>query len=215
MSSFGSGLTAEEVCARFDVSRESRQRLKIYERLLRRWQERINLIGDKSMSGLWHRHIGDGLQLDPLVGAGPHTIIDLGSGAGIPGLILALARPEHHVVLIERNHRKAAFLREAARQTGVLVEVVPRAVEDVDSAAYRSPKPIVVTARALAPLDRLLALSVRFLGRGLFHKGRRLDQELTEAAKSWKIRYARHPSVIDSAGSILEVLEARQIDGHT
>ncbi len=215
MSSVGASLSAEEVFARFNVSRESQERLRVYEKLLRRWQKRINLVGDKSLAGVWHRHIGDGLQLDPLIGDEPHTIIDLGSGAGIPGLVLAIACPEHHVVLIERNNKKAAFLKEAARQTGVAVEVIPRAIEDIDSDAYRSAKPIVVTARALARLDRLLALSARFLGRGLFHKGQRLDQELTEAAKSWKIRYARHPSMVDSAGSILEVLEARQIDGHT
>ena len=87
------GWSAEHVFARFNVSRESQERLRIFEKLLRHWQKRINLVSQNSLGGLWHRHIADGLQLDPLIGEPPQTIIDLGSGAGIPGLILALSPP--------------------------------------------------------------------------------------------------------------------------
>ena len=119
-------------------------------------------------------------------------------------------------MLIEKNLKKAAFLSEVSRQAGVRLKVLPAAIADIDSEPYRSLKPVVL-ARGLAPLGKLLELSAPLIagGRGLFHKGQRLDQELTEAGKSWKIRYIRHPSAIDSAGSILEVLEARHIDGHT
>jgi 16S rRNA (guanine527-N7)-methyltransferase len=217
MRTSGTGWSPEEVFARFNVSRESRERLRIYETLLRRWQRRINLVSEPSLRELWHRHIADGLQLDVLIGEPPQTIIDLGSGAGIPGLILALTRRGHdEVVLIEKNRKKAAFLCEVSRQAEIQVKVLPVAIENIDSDAYRSSKPVIL-ARAVAPLGKLLELSAPLIasGRGLFHKGQRLDQELTQAAKSWKIRYNRHPSVIDSAGSILEVLEARQTDGHT
>ena len=217
MRATAAGWSPDQVFARFNVSRESQERLRVYEKLLRHWQRRINLVGENSLGELWHRHIADGLQLLPLIGERPQTVIDLGSGAGVPGLILALSRPAgDEIVLIEKNHKKAAFLREVSRHTGVAVKVVASAIEDTDSEAYRSAKPLVL-ARALAPLGKLLELAEPFLagGRGLFHKGQRLDRELTHAAKSWKIRYIRHPSAIDSAGSILEVLEARQSDGHT
>jgi 16S rRNA (guanine527-N7)-methyltransferase len=217
MRTSGTGWSPEEVFARFNVSRESQERLRIYETLLRQWQKRINLVSEHSLGELWHRHIADGLQLDVLIGDSPQTIIDLGSGAGIPGLILALARRGHdEVVLIERNRKKAAFLSEVSRRAGIRTKVLPWAIEDIDSDAYRSSKPVIL-ARALAPMGKLLELSAPFItsGRGLFHKGQHLDQELTQAAKSWKIRYNRHPSVVDSAGSIVEVLEARQSDGHT
>jgi 16S rRNA (guanine527-N7)-methyltransferase len=205
-----------DVVERFHVSRESYERLKLYERLLRQWQRRINLIGGKTLEDLWHRHIADGLQLDPLIGPEAQTIIDLGSGAGIPGLVLALFRAgRDETVLVERNHKKAAFLSEVARQARIPVKIVRAAIEDIDSEPYRRAKPVIV-ARALAPLPKLLELATPLMGegRGFFHKGQRLEQELTEAAKSWKIRYNRHPSATDSAASILEVLEAKRIDGH-
>lgn len=215
MRTSGTDWSPEEVFARFNVSRESQERLKLYEQLLRRWQKRMNLVSEASLGELWHRHIADGLQLHALIGAPPQTIVDLGAGAGVPGLVVALTRPGgDEIVLIERNSKRAAFLSEVSRQAGTRTTVVPSRVEDIDSDAYRSSGPVVL-ARALAPLDRLLELSAPLIagGRALFHKGRRLDQELTEAAKSWKIHYLRHPSVTDSAGSILEVMEARRIDG--
>ena len=208
---------SDAIFARFNVSRESRERLKLYETLLRRWQQRINLVGESALGELWQRHIADGLQLDPLIGRPPQTIIDLGSGAGIPGLVLALSRAAgDETVLIEKNSKKASFLREVARNAGIAATVLCSPIEAVDSEPYRPRKPVVL-ARALAPLGKLLHLAAPFVasGRGLFHKGQCLDQELTEAAKSWKIRYIRHPSAIDSGGSILEVLEARRSDGPT
>jgi 16S rRNA (guanine527-N7)-methyltransferase len=216
MTAAATDWSPEKVFARFNVSRESQERLKVYERLLRHWQRRINLVSGESLAALWHRHIADGLQVDVLIGPRAQTIIDLGSGAGVPGLVLALARPAgDRFVLVEKNRKKAAFLSEVARQTGVAVEVLRSSIENIDSETYRSAKPVIL-ARAVAPLDRLLELCAPLLsGRGLFHKGARLDQELTQAAKSWKICYIKHPSMIDSAGSILEVLEARRNHGHT
>lgn len=202
--------SAEDVFLRFSVSRESRSRLQLYVELLIRWQKQINLISTDSLASIWERHVADALQLRVHVGEGEQTIIDLGSGAGLPGLVLALAYPNYRAILIESNGKKAAFLREVARQARISVKVLHERIERVDSAPYRSLSP-VVTARALAPLQKLLELAGPLLecGRGLFQKGEDVGRELIEATKSWSIQYIRHPSVVDPRGTILEILEAR------
>ncbi len=186
------------------VSRETRDRLQAYADLLKRWQRRINLVGRDSVPGLWHRHIRDSAQLLPLLPDGARTLVDLGSGAGFPGLILAiLGVPE--VRLIESDQRKAAFLAEAARVTGVRVTIETRRIEDVPACAAD-----IVTARALAPLDRLLPLVRRFVRPDsvvLLLKGQDVDRELTEATKSGIIdrnwQPERLPSRTDPAAVIL------------
>jgi 16S rRNA (guanine527-N7)-methyltransferase len=208
-------MEAEEVFRRFDVSRESQVRLKLYADLLRKWQAQINLVSGESIPSLWERHVADSLQLRTYIGKGAKTVIDLGSGAGLPGLVLALAYPEYRVTLIESNGKKAAFLGEVARQAHVNVQIIQDRVENVDSEPFRSTNS-VITARAIAPLHRLLGLAAPLLetGRALFHKGQDVGAELTEGMKSWRIGYIRHPSVIDSKGVILEILEVRHIDEH-
>jgi len=203
----------EEVFRRFDVSRESQARLKLFADLLTKWQVQINLVGGDTIPFLWERHIADCLQLRTYIGKGAKTIIDLGSGAGLPGLVLALAYPEYRVTLIESNGKKAAFLKEVARRSEISVQVIQSRAEHVDSEPFRSASPII-TSRAVAPLQRLLSLASPFLktGRALLHKGQDARAELTEAMKSWRIIYIRHPSVIDSRGVILEILEVRHID---
>jgi 16S rRNA (guanine527-N7)-methyltransferase len=206
---------AKEVFERFDVSRESQARLRLYVDLLKKWQVQINLVSKESIASVWERHIADSLQLREYAGEGDQAIVDLGSGAGLPGLVLALAYPEYRATLVESHGKKVAFLREVARQARISVKIIQDRIERVDSEPFRSTRP-VVTSRAVAPLDRLLAFAAPLLatGRGLFHKGQDVGVELTEAMKSWSIEYIKHPSVIDPAGVILEVLEVRHIDEH-
>lgn len=198
---------AAEVLRAFDVSRESEEKLRAFVDLLREWQGKMNLVSKASMADVWRRHVADSLQLLRLMPSTSQEIADLGSGAGFPGLVLALAGP-HHVHLYESIGKKALFLREAIRATGAKAEVHQMRVEDIKE----PPKVDFVTARALAPLDRLLELALPFLKlgtTGLFMKGQDVDEELTKATKSWRIKLAKHPSLTDSRSVILAVTEAR------
>lgn len=201
-----------EVLERFDVSRESAMRLETYASLLVSWQARINLIGPSTLDDIWTRHIADALQLLPLLPQGTKVLVDLGSGAGIPGLILAIARPlKAH--LFESNLKKGAFLREAARQTGARAKVHSLRIEAAGPLAAQL-KAQAVTARALAPLPKLLDYASPFLENGAigyFHKGQDVDAELTDATKSWKMQVEKHPSMTDSRGVILVVKEAHRV----
>ena len=164
-----------------DVSRETRDRLDIYAALLRRWNPRINLVAD--LAALEARHIADCLQLAGLVPDEASPAVDLGSGAGLPGLVLAIATGRRFV-LIESDRRKAAFLAEAARATAAPVTVC---AERIEHAAL--PPAFLVTARALAPLPKLLALAAPLLAPGgacLFLKGAAAPAELAAACAAWQ-----------------------------
>ena len=193
-------LGAEGFAATTGVSRETLQRLEAYAALLLAWSARINLIGRATLGDLWRRHFLDAAQLLPLIPAGTQSLIDLGSGAGFPGLVLAIAGVPG-VELVEADSRKAAFLREAARVAGAEVTIRGCRIEAVPPHAVD-----VVTARACAPLDRLLTLGARFIGPRttcLFLKGERVEEELTAAGKAWTMTVSRHPSRADPGGSVL------------
>lgn len=188
------------------VSRETLERLERWLAELRRWQARINLVGASTLDDPWRRHILDSAQLLRFLPPDTRRLVDLGSGAGLPGLILAILDvPEVH--LIESDRRKAAFLLHCKGSLALAgVTVHAARAEDV-----RLPPADVVTARALAPLERLLPLARRFADertRFLFLKGREVESELTRARRSWKITAHLHPSLASTEGRVLAIERA-------
>ncbi|MEO8715101.1 MAG: 16S rRNA (guanine(527)-N(7))-methyltransferase RsmG [Acetobacteraceae bacterium] len=167
-----------------------REALERFAALLLRWNRTVNLIARGDESLLWGRHIADSLDLVPLIQDTADRGIDLGSGAGFPGLIIALATGIPFD-LIEADHRKAAFLREAARITGAPVTIHCSRIE----AITLQPAPLV-TARALAPLPALLRLAAPKLAAGgvvLLPKGETSAAELTAARREWQMNAERIP----------------------
>jgi 16S rRNA (guanine527-N7)-methyltransferase len=190
------------------VSRETRAALDRFAELLLRWNRTVNLIARHDEDTLWDRHIADSLQLVPLIAPRPARAIDLGSGGGFPGLLLAIVAAIP-VDLIEADQRKAAFLREAARITGAPASVHASRIE-----AARVPPAPLITARALAPLPDLLALAAPLLAPGgycLFLKGVNADAELTAAAGEWHIHAERFPSRTAPGASILRISEIARV----
>lgn len=187
------------------VSRETEERLRAYEALIREWNPRINLVGPRDLPRLWERHIMDCAQLAPLLPDG--VLGDLGSGGGLPGLVLAILR-DGPVHLVESDRRKSAFLMEAARRLALPhVTVHPRRIEEA-----ALPPLAALTARALAPLADLLPHAHRLLAPGgvaVFPKGRTADAELTQAAARWLMRVERLPSATDPDSTILRLTEVR------
>ncbi len=202
-------MTPAEFSRRFDVSRETCERLEAYIALLTRWNARINLVAPATIKTAWTRHVADSAQLFDLAPVSASSWVDLGSGAGLPGLpVAALAAeklPGLHVTLVESDTRKAAFLATAAREMDLDVTVEPHRIEALTPRPYD-----VVSARALAPLGRLCALAHRFSGRGtvfLFPKGARVDSELTAATAGWHIRAERIASRTDPEATVLRIVE--------
>jgi 16S rRNA (guanine527-N7)-methyltransferase len=195
----------EDFASQTDVSRETLARLKAYAGLLIDWNTRHNLVSQGSLEELWRRHFWDSAQLAPLIPPGAQTLADLGSGAGFPGLVLAAMRPDLAITLCEATAKKCAFLQAAAERMALSVMIENARMEDL------SPRPFdVVTARACAPLPRLLEYAHSFVGPNnvcLFLKGQNVGSELTEAHKCWKMRISQVPSQTDPSGAIVIVRE--------
>ncbi len=201
---------AAQFAAAFNVSRETLARLNLYESALRLWQKRINLVANATLAEVWSRHFADSAQLMALAPPEAKHFVDLGSGAGFPGLVLAILMgndPERSWTLIESDQRKGAFLREAARQTGTAVDILSIRIENTAKEA-RLGRIDVVTARALAPLDKLLGLAEPFFGPdtvGLFLKGQAAEAEVEVARQQWSFDVSLVPSVTAADASVVVV----------
>jgi 16S rRNA (guanine527-N7)-methyltransferase len=234
-------LGPDDLAAAFNVSRETIARLATYEDLLRQWQKAVNLVAPSTLNAIWHRHFADSAQL-LLLAPTASCWVDLGSGAGFPGMVVAIlladrgitptpdpsprrvedapsarwggeppARGAPRITLIESNARKCAFLREVVRQTGigarVSVDILSTRIETAATQASL-PAPDVVSARALAPLDKLLGLAAPLFTPvtvGLFLKGRDAAAELEAAKKAWNFNAELVPSRTDRDGRIIVV----------
>lgn len=189
------------------VSRETHERLERFADLLVQWNAKINLVSPRDIAQLWPRHIEDSLQLAELIPEGA-TITDLGSGGGFPGIILAIATG-NPVTLIESDQRKCAFLREAGRICEARVTVIAKRIE-----AASPPPADIITARALAPLNRLLEWARPLLkedGFCLFLKGQKAQAELTEASADWHMSHTIVPSRTDPGGAIIKVSDFKRV----
>ncbi len=195
-----------------DVSRETLARFSCWHELLCKWSKKINLVAPGTLPAFWTRHALDSAQLAALVPKEAKRLIDLGSGAGFPGLAIALMRMENNpvrVTLVESNAKKAAFLRVCIEETGAPAEVICARSESLPPLVYD-----VITARALAPLPRLLALSAPFVGPDtvqLFPKGAEVKTEIDEACKDWTLAYETIPSMTEKAASILKIRKAHRV----
>ncbi len=190
------------------VSRETSDRLQAYADLLLTWNAKINLVGKSTAEDVWHRHLLDSAQLFPLIPKEARMLLDLGSGAGFPGLVLAIMGvPGVH--LADSDQRKCSFLREAARVTGTAVTVHAKRVEDIP--AFPAD---IITARALAPLGELLGWAEVFLtptSRCLFLKGQNVEVELTNAHQIWRMDVTQTPSLTDPRASVLCIQEVSRV----
>jgi len=187
-----------------DVSRETREKFNRYSELLLKWQNTINLISDTTLEDMAERHFLDSAQLIKFIPDKQIKLVDMGSGAGFPGLVLAMLGITD-VHLIESDVRKATFLREVSRETNTKVIVHDDRVEDVII-----PNIDLITARALAPLRDLLAMAHKLSTPDhkftcLFMKGEKTDEELEKAQKRWGFDVETHQSITDVTGKVLNI----------
>lgn len=193
------------------VSRETFDDLETLVELLLRWNERINLISPSTTAEIWERHLLDSAQVHQY-GVGANTWTDLGSGGGFPGLVIATLLKGSGVGsidLVESNQKKAAFLSAAVARLRLPARIYPNRIE---RHVTGFPPPDIVTARALAPLPRLLELTSRWLiagSKALFHKGREYRTEVEESRQHWFFELVEHPSKLEAGAAILEIRELR------
>jgi 16S rRNA (guanine527-N7)-methyltransferase len=195
----------------FNVSRETLLDFEGYEALLKKWAKQINLIGPSTVTHFWSRHVLDCAQVLPLAGPNVVTAADFGTGAGLPGLILARLlqdqSPKAHMILVEASAKRCGFLREAARLLGVATTIINDKIEITPAQPVN-----LVTARAFAPLDKLLAFAYPWAGlqaRLIFFKGEDVQREIDEASTNWAFQSRVTQSITDSRGCLVEILDLR------
>lgn len=188
---------------------DQQKRLNWYLAELLKWQKKINLISRNTTADAWHRHFEDSLQLVPLLPEKAKILIDFGSGAGFPAMVLAYVTDlEIHV--IESDARKCAFLTHVSRETQGKVIVHNKRIEAVP--AFEAD---LITSRAMASLEKLLDFASPFISREtqmIFPKGKTAQDELTCAEKCWNMQVERFPSLTDSEATIFRLsnLEKKQ-----
>lgn len=200
------GFGPEDAARLTGVSRETLARVRSYLSTLDQWRERINLIGPGEGRHLWRRHVLDSLQLIEEILPGDLSVADLGSGAGFPGLVIACAlaeRPGASVTLVEKSPRKSEFLRAAIAAQGLPARVLNIRLEDSPGRKFD-----LVTARALAPLPKLLGYAHDWLkpsGKALLMKGRDTAAELAEARQAWTFEMSDRESLSSPEGRVLRI----------
>jgi 16S rRNA (guanine527-N7)-methyltransferase len=193
----------EEFQKEIGISREVLQKFQRYAEMLLEWNEKASLVGGVTLPQVWHRHFLDSAQLVPLLPKQAKSIADIGSGAGFPGLVLAIMGIEN-ITLFERNTRKASFLQAVSKELGVNVEILNLTTEEYPGESFD-----VITARAVADLSDLFYTTRRLRKDSsvcLFLKGKNLDAEIREAHKDWEIPDLRRiASVTEPQSAILRV----------
>ncbi len=195
------------------VSREIEAKLKTYERLLLEWQEKMNLVSRHTLATAWERHFEDSLQLLPLIPDHVKTLFDLGSGAGFPGLVIAIACPDIKVHMVESTGKKCRFLEAVSRETGVDPVIHNERIETVSRETKMVPD--MISARALANLNALLEYCADWIKRNpnlilLFPKGENWAQEVEESRKGWRFTLDTHSSGTDPYAMILVLTEVKR-----
>ncbi len=201
-------MTEEEFARVTNVSRETLEKLKIYAAMLQKWQKAINLVSKTTLPDLWNRHMLDSFQVLKPIKTKSGIWIDLGSGAGFPALVVAMAS-DFDVHVIESDQRKCLFMREVSRETSTPITVHNSRIEAVEPI-----KADVISARALASLKKLLDYAEPFSTEKtefLFLKGQDVDAELTQAAKCWNMVPTKYKSISSNEGCILKIKDVRRL----
>ncbi|WP_417449109.1 16S rRNA (guanine(527)-N(7))-methyltransferase RsmG [Kordiimonas sp.] len=204
--------TSDDLARDLDVSRETLDRLETYAGLLAKWQKAKNLVANSTLEAMWQRHFLDSAQLAPLLveayGERELSMLDIGSGAGFPGLVLS-AIGVGHAHMVEANGRKCVFMNQVSRETSAPATIHNARIEALE------PFPVdIITSRACARVLQLINWAGPFLGEGTemwLLKGEGVDEELTEAQACWKMKVTKHKSLSDPAGVILRLSKLERL----
>jgi 16S rRNA (guanine527-N7)-methyltransferase len=193
----------------FDISRETIESLKNYQELVIKWNKTINLVSNNSLKGFWERHIVDSLQLIKFIDNKDISIIDVGSGAGLPGIILSIAGIKN-VTLVESDSRKSAFLLQAAGISSNKINIVNNRIENISLNCD------ILTCRAWTNIDNILNLTsnIKVNDRYLLLKGESYEGELEVAKQNWKFDYTETDSITSATGKVIEIKNIVRVDGN-
>ena len=189
-------------------------KLQIYKEFLLKWAKVINLVSPSTLSNADSRHFIDSIQLIELIPSGTKELMDIGCGAGFPGLVIAIERPDLKVHLVESDTKKCSFLSTISRETNTPVIIHNCRVEAVDKVEGLNPD--VITARALASLSDLLQMTTPWWSKNkeltlILPKGIKAQEEIKEAQKSYRFHLKMVPSKTDDKAQILIIAQVEKL----
>lgn len=189
-----------------DVSREIIERLKKYESLVLKWNKAINLVSTNAREDFWDRHIVDSLQLIQFIKNKDIHLIDVGSGAGLPGIVLSIAGIKY-VTLVESDSRKAAFLLQASRVSNNKINIVNTLVENFTGECD------IITSRAFASLSKTFAVcrNIKVQNKYLILKGASYVKDISESKTEWVFNCVLHNSITNRQGKVLEITDLKRL----
>ena len=201
-------MTAAEFGKRCSVPRETMDQLICYSDLLVKWQNSINLVSNATLEDMWRRHFYDSAQLIDHIKKGKTSsnILDVGSGAGFPGLVLSIMGAGK-VQLVESNGKKCAFMKQVIQKTGIDAIVQNERVEKIEACSID-----FITSRACADLEKLLSITAHLITprtECLFLKGQKAEEEIKRASKKWDFKIKKIISKSEESGMILKLSEIR------
>ena len=189
----------QNILDQLNVSRGTLDRLCLYQNLLEKWQKSINIVSRGTIKDFWNRHVLDSLQIAKYING--EKVLDVGSGGGFPGMVLAICT-DLHVTCLDSDNRKTLFLEEVARQTKTEVRILNMRIESLEEKDFD-----VVCARGFAKLSKLAQLTLIYSqkSRGVFLKGETVEEEVKEASQDFNFKYVLHESLSDERGKIIEL----------
>lgn len=197
---------------KYSVSCETMELLTVYHDLLVEWQSKFNLVSNSSLQYAWNRHFEDSVQLYEYIPKNAVNLIDFGSGAGFPAMVLAIIAkdktPYLNFTLVESIKKKTLYLNEVALKTGVSVNIINDRIENIKKQKYD-----VITSRAMTSLNDLLKYAYPFCHKQtvcIFPKGKNYSSELAEAHKTWKFKCDIKQSKVSDEGKILIITDIQK-----
>lgn len=181
---------------KYNVSRETLDRLEVYGQLLKKWQKAVNIVSRGTLESFWERHILDSLQISSYIKG--KTVLDVGSGGGFPGMVLAICT-DLQITCLDSDTKKALFLEEVARLTFTKVRILTARIEDLKEEFN------TLCARGFSPLKKLVSITLKHSQYGVFLKGRKLNREMDEAKRYYDFEYDIFKSETDPSGNIIVV----------
>jgi len=205
----------KEFMEKYNVSRETFDRLKTYEASLNEWQTKLNLVSNSSLNDAWNRHFKDSVQLMKYIPEKAKIMLDFGSGAGFPGMVIAIVAaekmPHLKVSLIESIKKKTVYLNAVKELCGVNVHIINDRIENLPS--FNAD---VITSRAMCNLSDLLKYSYKFSNKKttlIFPKGKSFKEEIKNAQKKWNFECKVFTNEINEEGVILVINNVSPIKG--
>ena len=193
-------LEKKEIIKKFAINSDQEEIFNKYINILKNYNQHTNLVGKSTLINPWKNHILDSLQLLFHIKDKKKSIIDMGTGAGFPGVVLSVMGHQN-IALVDSNQKKTRFLNLIKSNTGLNIDIFPERLEKLNNKKFD-----IITSRALAKVDQLISYSQKFIKKNsvlIFLKGKTVNDEIQDAKKKWMLDINKHKSISDPRGSVI------------